>query len=87
MEKRERLNDLNELATIRDRSLKLAAFHGYGLSRLALGGNIAHSPPESALTFLNNTAYALGQCAVWEPRYYPGTFGAYNMNAIRHKPV
>ncbi|MFO7906266.1 MAG: hypothetical protein R6U98_26650 [Pirellulaceae bacterium] len=96
VEKRERLNDLNELATIRDRSLKLAAFHGYGLSRLALvpdhmhlalRGNVAHSPQEIALKFLNNTAYALGQCAVWEPCYYAGTFGAYNMNALRHKPV
>ena len=95
VEGRQRINDLKCLAAIRDQCLKLAAFHDYALSRLsivpdhmhtALRGNIHHSPEEVALKFLNNTAYALGQRLLWEPCYYAGTFGSYNMNAVRRRP-
>lgn len=92
VQERWRINDLKCLAKIRDQCLKLAAYHGYALSRLsivpdhmhtALRGNIRHSPEQAALKFLNNVAFALGQHGIWEPCYYAGTFGSYNMNAVR----
>jgi len=36
-----------------------------------------------ALAFINNLAHVLRMGAVWRPGYYVGTFGEYNMNAIR----
>ncbi len=81
------------LGTIRDWSLKIAQKKGYAISCLsvmpdhlhvALRGNIEHSPQEIALTFQNNLAYALGQVRVWQFTYYMGTFGEYNMQAVRH---
>ena len=96
VQERWRINDLKCLAPIRDQCLKLAALHDYALSRLsivpdhmhtALRGNIPHSPEEVALKFLNNVAYVLGQRMIWEPCYYAGTFGSYNMNAVRRRPV
>jgi REP element-mobilizing transposase RayT len=72
VEQRHRIGDAEVLGTIRDWSFKIAAKKGYGISRLSvmpdhlhasLRGNIAHSPEEVALAFLNNLAYALGQNA------------------------
>lgn len=96
VQKRQRINDLRCLAAIRDQCLRLAESHGYAMSRLsivpdhmhtALRANINHSPEEVALKFMNNVAYALGQQMIWEPCYYAGTFGTYNMNAVRRRPV
>jgi len=50
---------------------------------LALGGNISESPEEIALGFMNNTAFAFGQQAIWRPGYYAGSFGEYDMDAVR----
>jgi hypothetical protein len=50
---------------------------------LALRGNVRQSPEEIALTFQNNLAYALGQLRIWADSYYSGTFGEYDMWAIR----
>lgn len=50
---------------------------------LALRGDIARSPQEIALAFQNNLAYRLGQIRVWEDNYYVGTFGTYDMGAVR----
>jgi REP element-mobilizing transposase RayT len=80
------------LAKIRDQSLRIAEKKGHGISRLsavpdhihiALRGNIERSPEEIALDFQNNLAYALGQFRVWQSSYYAGTFGEYDMNAVR----
>jgi REP element-mobilizing transposase RayT len=80
------------LTTIRDRSVSIAQRKGYQIARLAvmpdhwhvaLRGHVEQSPQEIALAFLNNLAYALGQNAVWEYGYYAGTFGEYDMNAVR----
>jgi REP element-mobilizing transposase RayT len=80
------------LSTLRDCSLAIARKKGHRLSRLAvmpdhwhgcLRGNIEQSPEEIALAFLNNLAYALGQNAIWQCGYYAGTFGEYEMNAVR----
>jgi len=50
---------------------------------MALRGNIEHDPQTIALSFMNNLAYALGQKPVWEFGYYVGSFGEYDMNAVR----
>ncbi len=92
VERRYRIADPELLGTIRDWSLKIAAKKGYAVSRLSvmpdhlhasLRGNIAHSPEDIAVAFLNNLAYAVGQKAIWEPCYYTGTFGEYDMTAVR----
>ncbi len=87
-----RIADAELLGTLRDWSLKIADKKGYGISRLSLmpdhlhaslRGTIAHTPEDIALAFLNNLAYAAGQKAIWEPCYYVGTFGEYDMGAVR----
>jgi REP element-mobilizing transposase RayT len=66
---------------------------GHAISRLsvmpdhlhmALRGNVAHSPQEIALAFQNNLAYAMGSLRVFQATYYVGTFGEYDMQAVRH---
>jgi REP element-mobilizing transposase RayT len=49
---------------------------------LALRGNIAESPAEIALAFMNNTAYAMGQNAIWQNGFYAGTFSEYDVRAL-----
>ena len=48
-------------------------------------GDIEQPPQEIALAFQNNLAYALGQVRHWLPTFYVGTFGEYDMWAIRRK--
>ena len=50
---------------------------------LALRGNIERSPHEIVLCFQNNLAYLLGQRRLWMDTYYVGTFGEYDMKAVR----
>jgi hypothetical protein len=50
---------------------------------LALRGNVEETPEAIALALMNNLAYALGQRPVWRCGYYVGTFGEYDMNAVR----
>ncbi len=50
---------------------------------LALRGVIEESPEEIALSFMNNLSHFLQLGAVWRLGYYAGTFGEYNMRAIR----
>jgi REP element-mobilizing transposase RayT len=50
---------------------------------IALGGNIDQSPEEIALAYMNNTAYGFGQKSIWRPSYYIGSFGEYDMGAVR----
>jgi REP element-mobilizing transposase RayT len=80
------------LTKIRDHSFRIAEKKGHGISRLSvmpehvhfsLRGNIAHSPQEIALAFQNNLAHFLARCRVWRETYYVGTFGEYDMNAVR----
>lgn len=91
-EERCRIPGLERLRRIRDQSLRIAEKKGYGVSRLAvlpdhlhiaLRGNIEHSPEQIALAFQNNLAYLLWQTRVWRPTYYAGSFGEYDMDAIR----
>jgi len=91
-EKRWRNSEVSWLAKIRDQSFRIAEKKGYGISRLSvmpdhlhfsLRGNIEHSPEQIALAFQNNLAYILGKARVWRDTYYVGTFGEYDMNAVR----
>ena len=91
---RYRITDENELSVIRDCSMKVAEKKNYRISRLsalpdhlhlALRAHIEHSPQEVVLAFQNNLAYSLGQKRIWCYNYYVGTFGVYDMNAIRRK--
>ena len=50
---------------------------------MAISGRIDESPEQIALSYMNNTDYALGSRFLWRPSYYVGTFGEYDMGAIR----
>jgi len=50
---------------------------------VALRGNIAESPAEIALAFMNNTAFVMGQNAIWQHGFYSGTFSRYDVRALR----
>lgn len=50
---------------------------------LGLRANIEQSPEETALGFMNNIAFAFGQKSIFRPSYYVGTFGEYDMGAVR----
>ena len=50
---------------------------------LALRGAFEQSPEDVALSFMNNLAHMLKLGAIWRPGFYMGTFGEYNMRAIR----
>ena len=50
---------------------------------LALGCNLTESPREVALSYLNNLAYAQGQKPVYRSGYFVGTFGPYDLGAVR----
>ena len=82
------------LRTIRDGSFRIAAKKGYRIGsvsvmpdhiHLALRGNISHSPEQIALAFQNNLTYMARKGAMWRPGFYVGTFGEYDMEAIRRR--
>jgi len=84
--------DAQRLGVLRDGCLRIAAKHKHQISRLAvmfdhlhiaLRGAIAQSPAEIALCYMNNLAFLLRQDALWQPSYYVGTFGHYDLGAIR----
>jgi REP element-mobilizing transposase RayT len=69
-----------------------AAKHEYQLAarawmpdhvHMALRGSIAKNPEEIALGFMNNTAFAMGQNAIWQHGFYAGTFSEYDVRALR----
>ena len=50
-----------------------------------VGCGIDESPLEAGLGYLNNLAYAQGMRPVFQFGFYVGTFGPYDMNAVRRK--
>jgi REP element-mobilizing transposase RayT len=52
---------------------------------LALGCGVTEAPREVALGYLNNPAYAHGMKPVYRTGFYVGTFGAYDLGAIRRR--
>jgi REP element-mobilizing transposase RayT len=84
--------DEGRLNTTRDTVIKAAAKKQHRLSRVALladhlhltlGGNERESPEEIALSYLNNLAFAHGMAPLYRYSYYVGTFGEYDLGAIR----
>jgi len=91
---RYRIGAAATLGKIRDTALRICAQKGYAAStlavlpdhlHLAVRGNVAQSPEEIALAFLNNLAHVLDQRPWWLAGYYAGTLGEYGMAAVRRK--
>lgn len=91
-EQRDRFVDEVSLERIRTTCEKNAQKKGYLLGsysvmpdhvHLAMRGNVEESPEEIALGFMNNIAFVFGQRPVLRPSYYVGTFGEYDMGAVR----
>lgn len=89
---RMRFTDERSLNMIGETCDKVAAKKVYRVARrsvmpdhvhLALRGDIEQSPEEIAFAFMNNIAFTFGQKAVFRPSYYVGTFGEYDMGAVR----
>ena len=81
------------LQNIRATILKASAKKGHLLSyggilpdhiHLTLGCGVSESPEEVALGYLNNLAYAQGMKPEYVFGYYVGTFGEYDMGAVRY---
>jgi hypothetical protein len=54
---------------------------------LELGCGLEDSPLEVALSYVNNLAYTQGMKPVYQFGFYVGTFGEYDLGAIRrHLP-
>jgi REP element-mobilizing transposase RayT len=89
-----RITDLHTLTTVRDAALRVAAKKEHWISRLsvmndhlhmALRGRAHESPADIVFAYQNNLAYALGRKRLWQDSYYVGTFGEYNMDAVRRR--
>ena len=91
-EHRERFVDERSLNRIKGVCEKNARKKGYLLGsisvmpdhvHMALRGNVDETPEAIALGFMNNIAFEFGQQPVLRPSYYVGTFGEYDMGAVR----
>lgn len=80
------------LTRMRDGCFQIAKKNGYAIGGLsvmpdhlhvAVRGEIQQSPQDIALAFQNNLAWLLGQVRIWRDGFYVGTFGEYDMGAIR----
>ena len=49
---------------------------------LTIGCDLAESPEQVALSYLNNLAYAVGMKSLFEYGYWVGTFGEYDLGAL-----
>ena len=83
---------LDRITKTRDMGLGVAKKKQHRLSRaaiipdhvhLAMGCSLNESPEAFALAYLNNLAYAQGMKPVFRYSYYVGTFGEYDMDAVR----
>lgn len=52
---------------------------------LTIGCQLAESPQEVALSYLNNLAYVEGMKAIYEHGFYTGTIGEYDLSAVRRR--
>lgn len=94
VEGRHKITRDQDLAVICDGGIKISRKKKYRLSalsvmpdhlHLSLRAAIEDSPEDVVLAFQNNLAYMLGQKKVWKDNYYVGTFGVYDMSAVRRK--
>jgi hypothetical protein len=51
---------------------------------MAIGCDIEDTPEAVAMCFLNNLAYAHGMQAIYRFGYFVGTFGDFDLGALRH---
>ena len=88
---RGRICSESEFAKLDNCLQETAKKHGYRLAvrawmpdhlHIALRGNVEESPAEIALSLMNNTAYVMGQNAVWQRGFYVGTFSEYDVRAV-----
>ena len=90
----ERWNEVcrDHLKTTSDMIVRSARLKGYSLSRLAVLVDHIHltlgvpheiAPGNAALSYMNNIVFAHGMTRLSSSSYYVGTFGEYDMNAIR----
>jgi REP element-mobilizing transposase RayT len=84
----------NVLAARRERVLGACDKKQHLLSRasivgdhihLAVGCDFQESPQEVALSYLNNLAHVEGMKAVYQFGFYVGTFGEYDLDAVRRR--
>jgi REP element-mobilizing transposase RayT len=84
--------DEASLKATRDMFVRVATKKGHRPSRLAiladhlhatLGCGHAESPEEVALGYLNNLAFAHGMQPLYRFSYFVGTFGEYDLGAVR----
>jgi REP element-mobilizing transposase RayT len=84
----------DQLAITRDMFFKAPCQKRHSISRLALlpdhlhaalGCGFEESPEDVALGYMNNLAFAHGMQPVFCASYYVGTFGEYDIGAIRRK--
>ena len=82
----------DRLTKTRDMILGVATKRQHRLSRVAIlsdhvhltiGCAIEESPETVALSYMNNLAYAHGMQPLFCRSYYAGTFGTYDMDAVR----
>jgi len=80
------------LSKVRNMIINISKKNRYRLSaagifpdhiHLTLGSSIGDSPEVVALSFLNNLAYAQGMRPIYQAGYYAGTFGEYDLGAVR----
>ena len=92
----ERMPEVREsvLAARRERILGASRKKGNLLSQgailsdhvhLTLGCALNESPEEVALSYLNNLAHVEGMKSVYQYGYYVGTFGEYDLDAVRRR--
>ena len=82
----------DQLQITSDMIIRSAQAKGHRLSRLALLADHLHltlgvppemSPGDVALSYMNNIAFAHGMTDLFSSSYYVGTFGEFDMQAVR----
>lgn len=92
---KDRFSDVrtDRLAAARDMVIAAAGKHGHIVHsfrilsehiHLALGCQISESPADVAISYMNNVAFVHGMRPILEYGYYAGTFGKYNLGAVRN---
>lgn len=83
-----------ELAMLRTRLIAVASAKRHLLARAAflpdhvhwlIGCEVGQSPQDIALSYLNNLDHVLGMNSAFRPSAYIGTFGEYDLGALREE--
>jgi hypothetical protein len=80
------------LRTVHQTLPRISGKKGHLLSRagitadhihLTIGCDVKEAPADVALSYMNNLAYAAGMKSVFQFGFYVGTFGRYDLRAVR----